>query len=400
MNKQQKVVVVLLALLNFTHILDFMIMMPLGNILMKIWHLNTSEFSHIVAAYPLTAFASSFAAIFFADKFDRKHLLLFAYAGFLIMTLLCATATGYNSMMICRIGTGLFGGLIGAQVLSMVGDFVPYEHRGKAMGLLMGGFALASIIGVPFSLFLANHYNWYFPFLFIGVLGIPLFFVLLKVIPNFKFHLQSPIKLKERIENFKHIFSNRTQIIALLLSSCLMAGHFFIIPLINPYMVNNANIPIGKTPLIYFVGGIAAIFASFAAGRLSDTFGKYPVFVVGALGSLPLIWMVTNMPSWPLAVILSIFGLWFAFSTARGIPSQAMVSQSVTAHTRGSFMSLNSCVQQIGTGLASLTSGWVTYNDASGKIHGYPILGYISIGVIALCVLFASLLNKRIEAKI
>jgi MFS transporter, DHA1 family, inner membrane transport protein len=397
MNSKQRLVVALLALLNFTHILDFMIMMPLGNILMDKWGLNTTEFSHIVAAYPLTAFLSSFSAIFFADKFDRKHLLLFAYGGFLLLTLGCATATGYTSMMLMRVGTGLFGGLIGAQVLSMVADYVEYNNRGKAMGLLMGGFALASIIGVPFSLFLANHYTWQMPFILIGTLGIILFFILLKVLPNFKYHLATPSTLAERVSNFKHIFTNRTQIIALLLSSGLMMGHFFVIPLINPYMVKNALVPQSSTPLIYLVGGVASIIVSTIGGRLADKHGKLIVFLVGALASLPLIYMVTNMPAWPVWVILSIFGLWFGASTLRSVPSQAMISQSVTAHTRGSFMSFNSCVQQVGTGIATLTSGWLTYNDASGKIFGYHKLGYISIGVIIICMFLGNLLNNKLK---
>jgi MFS transporter, DHA1 family, inner membrane transport protein len=399
LKRKEIIVVSLLALVNFTHILDFMIMMPLGNLLMPLWKLNTAQFANVVAGYPIAAFVSAFCAIFFADKFDRKHLLLFAYFGFLIGTFMCGQAIGYQSMMAARVITGLFGGMIGAQVMSMIGDFVPYERRGQAMGILMSGFALASVIGVPLSLFLANHFAWNFPFYLIAGQGLLLFFILWKVLPNFKMHLENPIKLKDRAQNFVDIFSNRTQIIALALGSCLMMGHFFIIPLINPYLVNNVKIDIKYTPLVYLFGGIATILASNITGKLADKYGKYIVFKYAILFAFPCIFAVTNMPVWPLWLVLFIYAIWFAVTTSRSVPAQAMITQSVTAQTRGSFMSFSSCLQSLGTGIATLISGKLTYNDAKGIIHGYPYLGYISMAVIAFCFYLGWVLQKRIGVK-
>jgi MFS transporter, DHA1 family, inner membrane transport protein len=396
MKRNEIIIVSLLALVNFTHILDFMIMMPLGNILMPKWNLNTEQFANVVAGYPITAFVSSFCAIFFADKFDRKYLLLFAYGGFLIATFLCGQATGYHSMMLARVMTGLFGGLIGAQVMSMIGDYVPYERRGQAMGILMSGFALASVIGVPLSLFLANHYTWNAPFYLIAGQGIVLFIILMKVLPNFRTHLEVPIKLHERFQNFLDIFKNRTQIIALVLGSCLMMGHFLIIPLVNPYLVNNANVDIKHTPLVYLFGGIATIITSNIVGKLADKFGKFQVFIISVLFAFPMIFVVTNMPPWSLPIILTIFAIWFAVTTARSVPAQAMITQSVTAQTRGSFMSFNSCLQSLGTGIATMLSGHLTFNDSNGVIHGYARLGYLSMVVIAFCMYLGWQLNKRL----
>jgi MFS transporter, DHA1 family, inner membrane transport protein len=397
MKRNEIIIVSLLALVNFTHILDFMIMMPLGNLLMPKWNLNTEQFANVVAGYPIMAFISSFCAIFFADKFDRKHLLMFAYGGFLVTTFLCGQASGYYSMMTARVFTGLFGGMIGAQVMSMIADFVPYERRGQAMGILMSGFALASVIGVPLSLFLANHYAWNAPFYLIAGQGIVLFFVLWKVLPNFKSHLEVPIKLHERFQNFLHIFKNRTQIIALGLGSCLMLGHFLIIPLINPYLVNNVGVDIKYTPFVYLFGGIATIITSNIIGKLADKFGKFPVFIIAVAFAFPFIFLVTNMPVWPLWLILLIFAFWFAVTTARSVPAQAMVTQSVTVQTRGSFMSFNSCLQSLGTGIATLVSGRLTFNDEQGVIHGYQNLGYISMIVILFCAFLGWQLNQRLR---
>ncbi len=394
MKRNEIVLVALMALLNFTYILDFMIMMPLGNILMPQWNLNSSQFSIIVSSYSLAAFVSSFAAIFFADKFDRKNLLLVAYFGFLAGTLGCAFATNAATMIIARSVTGIFGGLISAQVLSIIADIIPYERRGQAMGMLMGGFALASVVGVPFGLYLANQFNWYFPFLVVAGVGLLLFPLLMRYVPAVRAHLANPIPLKGRIESFVHIFSDRTQMTALAFSFILIMGHFLIIPLFNPYMVYNVGVPQKDTPLIYLFGGISSLITAQFVGKLSDKYGKRQVFVVAAAASLVLILMLTNMPRIPVYLVLIIFSIWFSAATGRTVPGQAMTTQAVSAKTRGSFMSLNSCMQSLGTGFAGLISGWLTFSDANFAIHHYDYLGYLSAILILVCIALAIRLDK------
>ena len=399
MKRNEYILVALMALLNFTHILDFMIMMPLGNILMPKWNLTTSQFAIIVSSYSLAAFVSSFFAIFFADKFDRKKLLLFAYSGFLIGTLGCAFAINVQTLIVARTVTGLFGGLISAQVLSIISDVIPYERRGSAMGMLMGGFALASVIGVPVGLFLANKYYWYSPFLIVASLGTLLIPFLIKYVPNVNAHLANPLALKERIVNFTHIFKNPIQVTALSFSFLLIMGHFIIVPLINPYMVYNVGVPQPYTPLIYLVGGLAALITAQIVGKTADKYGKRQVFVAAALVSLLFVILITSMQAMSLVLVLIVFGLWFSASTGRTVPGQAMITQSATIQTRGSFMSLNSCVQSLGTGLASLLSGWITYSDASFAIHNYNWLGYISVILIIICIFLSFRLDRLIIKK-
>ncbi|MFN7495469.1 MAG: MFS transporter [Cyclobacteriaceae bacterium] len=394
MKRNEIVLVALMALLNFTHILDFMIMMPLGNILMPQWNLNSSQFSIIVSSYSLAAFVSSFAAIFFADKFDRKNVLLVAYFGFLAGTVGCAFATNAATMIIARSVTGIFGGLISAQVLSIIADIIPYERRGQAMGMLMGGFALASVVGVPFGLYLANQFNWYFPFLVVAGVGVLLLPLLLRYVPSVRGHLANPIPLKGRIESFVHIFSDRTQMTALAFSFILIMGHFLIIPLFNPYMVYNVGVPQKDTPLIYLFGGISSLITAQFVGKLSDKYGKRQVFVIAAAASLILILMLTNMPKIPVYWVLIIFSVWFSAATGRTVPGQAMTTQAVSAKTRGSFMSLNSCMQSLGTGFAGLLSGWLTFSDANFAIHHYDYLGYLSAILILICIALAIRLDK------
>ena len=385
-----------MALLNFTIVLDLMVMMPLGNLLMPKWHLSTSEFAIIVSSYSLSAFVSSFIAIFFADNLDRKKLLLFAYLLFLIGTFACCFAIDKYTMIVARSITGIFGGLIGAQVLSIVSEVIPYERRGRALGFLFSGFAFASIIGVPLGLYLANNYYWYFPFLIVAVFGTLLFPFLIKFVPNLTSHLENRTYLKQRIDNFVNIFKSAHQITALLFSFLLIMGHFIIIPLINPYLVFNVGFPQKYTPLIYLVGGIGALITGQIVGRVADKYGKRQVFVIAALVSLIFIVLITNMPAIHLSFVLIIFCLWFSSSTGRAVPGQAMITQTVSNTTRGSFLSLNSCFQSLATGSASLLSGSITYCDASFAIHNYNLLGYISVCLIIICVLLSFRLDKQL----
>src|SRR5690606_41032724 len=99
---------------------------------------------------------------------------------------------------------GLFGGLIGAQVMSIVADTFPYEKRGRAMGYLMAAFSVASVLGVPISLYLANFFSWHAPFILVAVMGIILIPFSMKFIPPMKSHIAS-IKKKHSV-SFMVIF--------------------------------------------------------------------------------------------------------------------------------------------------------------------------------------------------
>lgn len=401
MKRKELILVTLLALVNFTHILDFMILMPLGNILMPKWHLNSSQFSLIVSSYSLAAFISSFIAIFFADRFDRKKILLIAYVGFLIGTFSCVFAFDNNSMILVRTITGVFGGLISAQVLSVISDVIPYKRRGKAMGLLMGGFALASVVGVPFGLYIATMFKWYAPFLIVAGFGTLLIPFLLKFIPNVNNHLESKAKFKDTIQNFINIFSDRMQITALLFSFVLIVGHFIIIPLISPYLVYNVGVSENEIPFIYLFGGVSSLITAQIVGELADKYGKRQVFVIAAIVSMVLVFIVTNMPRISVFWVVLLFSLWFSSITGRSVPGQAMTTETVSLETRGSFMNLNSCIQSLGIGLGGLISSWITYSDEKFSIHNYDYLGYISNAMIMICILLVFILDKLfVENKI
>lgn len=395
MTWKERIILLLLASINFTHILDFMIMMPLGNFLMPYFNIDTHQFSIVVAAYSISAAISGFGAAFFVDKYDRKKVLLLGYTGFIAATIACGIAPGYTFLLTARIVAGLFGGLIGAQVMSIVADTFSYERRGAAMGILFSAFSMASVIGVPLALFLATRISWHAPFLFIGALGV----IIIPSVMRFLHPMTKHIAAKTGTENpftvLTNILKSREQLTALALSGCLMLGHFLIIPFLNPYMELNVGFTDDQRNLVYIVGGLATFFLSPVIGKLADRYGKHKVFTIFALLSLITIFLITNMPAIKYYYVLIVTGIWFVLSTGRGIPAQAIISNVVPPAQRGSFMSFNSCIQQLFTGTASLIAGYIVIKTPENKILHYDYTGYLSMAIVILCVIIANMLHVK-----
>lgn len=395
MSKNEKFILLLLAAVNFTNILDFMVIMPLGNFLMPYFNISAGKFAMVVAAYNFAAFFSGVIAAFVVDRFDRKHVLILGYVGFLVGSFLCAISPTYFLLMAARVVSGLFSGLIGAQVLSIVADIIPYERRGRALSWLMAAFSLASVLGVPLSLYLAKYFSWHAPFYFNLGIGFLVLLAILKYVPNVKGHVAAIMPAINIKKTLSAVFSVPAQRAALLLSGSIMMGHFFIIPFINPYLEYNVGFTRDQTPMIYMVGGATTIISGLIWGRLADRYGKLRIFTIAGFLSLFPVLLVTNMPKWPFALVLVPFAFWFAMANGRTITVQAMISQVVQPENRGSFMSFNSSMQQLFTGAASIIAGFIVYSDASYKIYNYHILGYISVSVIAICLLLA----RRLKVK-
>lgn len=389
MSNKEKLILFVLACVNFTHIIDFMIMMPLGPQLIHIFNISPQQFGFVVASYGLSAGISGFILAFFADNYDRKSVLLFGYIGFVIGTLACAIAPTYESLIAARIVAGTFGGLIGSQVMSIVADVFEYERRATAMGFITTAFSMASVIGVPVGLFLASKYGWHIPFWVIGGLGVIVIGLIVRFIPNINKHLLNKVENHKRFDFLISIFENSNQLRALLLVVIIMLGHFSIIPFISPTLVSNVGYSQNDIYLIYLVGGFLTIFSAPMVGKLADKRGKYPVFVTFAFLSMIPIFLITNMFTGNLWIVLCIAGIFFVFSNGRLIPTQAITSSVVTPQQRGSFMAINSSVQLLAQALATTIAGSIVHKTAEGRIENYPIVGYFSIGMIFLSVFIA-----------
>lgn len=383
---RERIILFTLAAINFAHIMDFMIIMPLGDMLMKVFEITPQQFSLIVSSYTFTAGIFGFIAAFFIDRFDRRSALLFLNGGFVIGTLACALAPGYVLLMIARSLTGAFGGVLGALLLSVVADVVPEERRGQGMGIVMAAFSAASVAGVPFGYFLAEQFSWHAPFLLLAALGLIISWAIWKYIPSLRAHM---VKKADR-PGIKKVLSNAVSLpnqqLALVFMMMMMLGQFSIIPFIAPYMIRNVGFEGEQITYIYLVGGALTIFTSPLVGRLADKYGKKLVFTVSAsLGLIP-IFLITHMPPVPVAAALVVTGLFFILSGGRMIPAMAMITSSVKPQNRGSFMSINSSVQQLSSGLASIVAGLIVI-DTGGALERYNYVGYFAIVITIVCIL-------------
>ncbi len=377
-----------------------MIMMPLSNYLMPAFKITPEQFSYVVAAYSISAGISAFIAMFFVDNFDRKKVVLFAYTGFLIGTLCCGIAPSYIFILLARIVAGIFGGVLGAQVISIVADSFTYEIRGRAMGILFGAFSLASVIGVPLSLTFADMFGWHAPFYLIVGIGAIVLFCIYNYLPSFNQHLVNKTSNGNNVWNtLQQIVFKRSNLIAYALGGTLMMGHFLIIPFLNPYMQHNVGFNENERKLVYIVGGLVSIFSARFAGRLSDKYGKHTIFYICAALSLIPIYIVSHLGVMPYYYALIITGIWFIFSTSRNIPAQAIISNIVPPHQRGSFQSFNSCVTSVFIGLASLIAGKVVVADETKKLHHYDTLGLISMSVVITAIIIARFIPKQAVVK-
>ena len=165
---RERATLLMLGAVQFTHVLDFMIMMPLGAQLMRVFGITPAQFTQLVACYGLAAAVSGFVGGFFMDRFDRKRALLVLYAGFGISTFACGLAPSHHWLMVARLAAGAFGGLSGSMVTAMIGDIIPPARRGRAMAVVMGAFPVASVLGVPVGLVLAGKFGWHAPFFMLG----------------------------------------------------------------------------------------------------------------------------------------------------------------------------------------------------------------------------------------
>ncbi|MCB9186782.1 MAG: MFS transporter [Flavobacteriales bacterium] len=381
----------LLAFVKFTHIMDFMIMMPLGPQLERIWEITAQEFGLLVAAYTFSAGIVGLLGSFFMDRFDRKHALLFLYTGFLIGTFACAISNTYEMLLIARCGTGAFGGLLGATVLSIVGDLTPLEKRSETMGVIMAAFSAASVFGVPFGLFLANQFGWQSPFIFLGVVGIPVLFTSIKMMPNVQGHIskaqQNPMML------FSEMIVKRNALTAHVFIVLLMLGQFSVITFIAPYMVSNVGFTEGELAYIYLAGGFVTFFSSPWFGKLADKHGQFKFFVAVTLLSLIPLWIITNLPKMNLYAVIVITSFMFILISGRIIPAMTMITSSVRPERRGGFMSINSAIQQLGAGTASYVAGVIVVKTASGEYQDYDLVGYLAITASIIAILIASRLR-------
>jgi predicted MFS family arabinose efflux permease len=376
--RRERWLLLTLAGIQFTHILDFMIMMPLGPQFTALFGISNAQFGLLVSAYTLSAGLSGLMAATYIDRFSRKQLLLTMYTLFGLATLACGLAPDYFWLMAARIAAGLFGGVLSALAQTIVADVIPFERRGRAMSVVMTSFSVSTVAGVPLGLFLAAHFNWHAPFFGIALLVGLLAWGAWQTLPRLDAHLHHP----ERVNVWRgigQVLAEPNHLKAFGVSGLMMFASFTVIPYITIYLQSNAGMQTDEVPWIYLCGGLTTLLTARYFGRLTDRVGKVKVFQRLAWAvAFPLMatTLSQGLPLWGLLLISTCL---FAMMSGRMIPGMAMISSSVEPRLRGTFMTLNSAVQSASMGLAALVGGLIIGRDAQGHLTLYWVAGLLGV---------------------
>ncbi|MHB1360798.1 MAG: MFS transporter [Rhodocyclaceae bacterium] len=388
---RERVLLFTLAGIQFAHILDFMVMMPLGPILMQELAIDAHEFGLLVSAYTFTAGFAGVLAAMFVDRFERKRLLLTMFALFALATLACGLAPNYATLLAARGLAGAFGGVLGSMVHTMVGDLIPFERRGRASGTIMTAFSLSTVAGVPLSLFLANHFGWRFPFFLIALLAVLLLLIGLKQLPLLRGHLPSAIlgeaERTHPLAAMRETLKNANHRRALAFMALLMLGGFTVIPFITLYATANVGIRQEDIPYMYLAGGFATFFTARWIGRLADAYGKVRVFRYVAFAALVPLFVQTHLPPVPLWIMVACATLFFILVPGRMGPAMAIMASAVEPRLRGTFLSLNGAVQNLFSGIAAYLGGLMITLEG-GRLSGYGNVGLLAMGATLLAIHF------------
>ncbi|SHG60891.1 MFS transporter [Pedobacter caeni] len=395
----QKLVIALLALLQFTIVLDFMVLAPLGDFLMKSLSITPKGFGLVVSAYAFSAGASGILAAGFADKFDRKQLLLFFYSGFIIGTLCCAMSTTYEMLLGARIVTGLFGGVIGAISMTIVTDLFAVHQRGRVMGFVQMAFAASQVLGIPVGLYLANIWGWHAAFFMIVGLAILIGLTILIKVKPIDQHLAVQSD-KNAFLHLWHAVSNRSYQTGFLATAFLSVGGFMLMPFGSAYLINNIKITQAELPVVFMLTGVASIIMMPLIGKLSDKVDKFMIFAAGSVLAVVLILIYTNLSPVPLWEVVVLNMILFMGIMSRMIPATTLTMSIPDMKDRGAFMSVNSSLQQVAGGIAALCAGLiVTQETKSSPLQHYDTLGLVVSVMVLICGIFVYRVSVMVKKK-
>jgi len=397
-SRYQARLIAILAIVQFTIILDFIIMSPLGAILMPALDITPAQFGVAVSVYAFSAGVSGVLAAGFADRFDRKRLLLFFYIGFTAGTALCALAPNYHLLLLGRIVTGLFGGVVGSVVLAIITDLFALHLRGRVMGYVQTAFAASQVLGIPVGLFLANRWNWHVAFGAIVGLAIAVIVAVLTLMRPVNEHL----RLKQDRNAFGHLIATVAEpgyTLAFGVTTLLATGGYMLMPFGSAFTVHNLGIDIVHLPTIYLVSGLFTIFIGPLVGRASDAFGKYPTFMFGTAMSIVMVLIYTHLGQTTLTVVIIVNVLMFVGIFSRMIPSQALISAIPAAHQRGSFSAISASLQQLSGGLGSVFAAAIIAQDADGSLRHFDRLGYIVVGTAIAALVMMFFVQRQVARK-
>ncbi|GAC1424502.1 MAG: MFS transporter [Flavisolibacter sp.] len=395
----QKIAIALLAVTQFTVILDFMVMSPMGDMLMKAMNITTVKFGLAVSAYAFSAGLSGLMTAGFADRFDRKKLLLFFYAGFLLGTLGCGLANSYQLLLFARIVTGLFGGVIGSISMAIMADLFSIDQRGRAMGFIQMGFGASQVLGIPISLFLANQWGWHAPFLLIVCMAFVVMVIVITYLRPITGHLALQIR-ENAWMHLWHTFSKNNYRIGFTATALLSIGGFMMMPFGSAFAINNLKVSPTQLPFLFMMAGVGSLIFMPLLGKLSDQVDKFKLFAAASIYMMVMILVYTNLTPIAFWIVVSLNILMMAGILGRMVPSTALVTSVPDPQDRGAFMSINSSLQQIAGGFAAAVAGMIVVQDTRfSPLKHYNILGIIIVFISIISVLLMYRVGQLVKNK-
>jgi len=383
---RERATLLMLGAVQFTSVLDYMIMMPLGAQLMRVFQITPAQFTQLVACYGLAAAVSGFAGGFFMDRFDRKRALLVLYTGFGLATLACGLAPTHHWLMVARLAAGAFGGLAGSMVTAMVGDIIPPARRGRGMSFVMSAFPVASVLGVPAGLVLAGKFGWHAPFFMIAGCAAANLVLGSIALP----HLRTAVHGHNPRRQMREILSHGLHLRAFAVGTVMVMAGGVLIPFIAPSFVANVGLDEKlQLPLAYVAGGLATMISMPVIGWLCDHMDRLRLLTILSAAAAVVVLVLVRLGPSSLGVAALVMASFMVTMSGRFTPAMTMITNAVEARYRGGFMSVNAALQQAASGLANVLAGFFVTRDAAGHLIGYPVLGYVSIGFFVLTVLCA-----------
>jgi predicted MFS family arabinose efflux permease len=396
----QKFAIFLLAITQFSVILDFMVMSPMGDMLMKSLNLKTSQFGYAVSGYAFSAGLSGLLTAGFADRFDRKKLLLFFYTGFIAGTFLCSIAVNYPLLLAARIFTGLFGGVIGSVSMAIITDLFDIHHRGRVMGFIQMGFGASQVLGIPISLYIANQWGWHAPFLMVAVMAAVIaILIFLKMRPVNKHLLER--NDKNAFMHLLHTVSKRNYRIGFLSTCFLSIGGFMMMPFGSAFAINNLHITQQQLPMLFMVSGVCSLIIMPLIGRFSDRIDKFKLFAIASVWMMVVVVLYTHLSVTPLWEVMIFNVLMMMGIMSRMVPSSALTTGIPDLPDRGAFMSINSSLQQIAGGAAAAFAGTiVVQKDKFSPLQHYDKLGFVMVGISCISVFLVYRVSEMVKEKL
>lgn len=395
----QKMVMLVLALLQFVIVLDFMIIAPIGDLLIKTLDISTKQFGFVVSSYAFSAAISGIAIAGFADKFDRKKMLLVFFSGFIVGTLLCGLATSYMEILSARIITGIFAGVTGSTILIIIADIFAANMRGRVMGVVQMGFGFSQVIGIPLGLFIATRFDWHSTFISIVIVTVFIWFAIAFVFKPITEHLRHQSD-KNAFAHLWHTLKNKDYQIGFMATTFLTIGGFMLMPFSTIFLVNNVHIANEHLPIIFLTTGLSSLIVMPVVGKLSDKYDRFRIFMFAGIAASFMTIIYTHLTVTPLWIMVIFNMVFFATIMSRMSPAMALNSMVPKPEDRGAYMSISSSLQQTAGGLGSIVAGLIVYQASeTSPLEHFDILGYVTVAVFIMCIYLVRQVDLSLKAR-